>query len=195
MTTVLLVVSIVVMLGVNALVLLCGYASPEKETSVFGTIPYVFQSYTMEPTIMMNDLAFFHKMDYQEAVKVDEVVLFKDVAGTVTVARVKEIVEQNPDVYALTTLRVDIDNYVDTRYNGMAEQTIERQQVYGVYTNSNRWLGAIILFANTTLGRLILLLIPTFLVFFYDPITKFFRHASAEREGAAAVKPVEKKEA
>ena len=41
--------------------------------------------------------------------------------------------------------------------------------------------GAIILFANTILGRLIFLLIPTVMIFFYEPVTKFFRNISKEQ--------------
>ena len=64
----------------------------------------------------------------------------------------------------------------------MAEQTVAREQVYGVHTSNNRWLGAIILFANTIIGRLIFLLIPTFLIFFYEPIVDFFRNVTKERD-------------
>ncbi|MEG2315855.1 MAG: hypothetical protein RSC91_06540, partial [Clostridia bacterium] len=182
MTTVLLIISIVIMLGVNVLVLACGYASPERETSIFGTIPYVFQSSTMEPTIMMNDLAFFHKLDYQEELQVNDIALYKDVTGEVKVARIKKYVTENAEDPANSTMLVDIDSYIDARYKGMAEQTIARSQIYGKFTSADRWLGALILFANTTLGRLLLLLIPTFLVFFYDPITKFFRSITVEHD-------------
>ena len=53
-------------------------------------------------------------------------------------------------------------------------------RVYAVHDYNNRWLGAIILFANTILGRLIFLLIPTVMIFFYEPVTKFFRNISKE---------------
>ncbi|MFH1512270.1 MAG: hypothetical protein ABIG45_02830, partial [Bacillota bacterium] len=62
----LIITSIVAMVLVNVLVLAFGYASPEKETSISGVIPYVFQSHTMEPAIMYNDVAFFRKIDSQE---------------------------------------------------------------------------------------------------------------------------------
>ena len=48
--------------------------------------------------------------EISEKVKEDEVVLYKDVAGTVSVARVKEMVEVNADDPTLTTMLVDIDN-------------------------------------------------------------------------------------
>ncbi|MEG0124571.1 MAG: hypothetical protein RR816_00685 [Clostridia bacterium] len=183
LTSILLVAAIACMLGVNAVVLACGYASPEKETSIFGTIPYVFQSNTMEPTIMFNDLAYFQKLDIQEPVKKGDMVLFKDPLGTVCVARVtgEEPYQQGTDK-SLPVFTVDIDHYIDDKYRGLAEQQVGREQIYGRFSGTNRWLGAIILFANTILGRLILLLIPVFLVFFYDPITKFFKNISAEHE-------------
>jgi hypothetical protein len=67
----------------------------------------------------------------------------------------------------------------------LAEQTVLREKVYGVHTGNNRWFGAIVLFANTIIGRLILLLIPTFLIFFYEPIVSFFKTITKEKEGHA----------
>ena len=169
------------MLGINVLVLAFGYASPEKETSIYGVIPYVFQSYTMQPTIMYNDIAFFRKIDMQERVKVGDVLLFKDSAGAVGVAQLQEVVTDEATRVPTGDLKVDILNYTDERYKGMAAQTVSRQLVYGLHTGNNRWFGAVILFANTTLGRLILLLIPTFLIFFYEPIVDFFRAITKEK--------------
>lgn len=182
MTTTMLVLMIAAMLGLNAIVLACGYASPEKEADVMGTIPYVFQSHTMEPDIMMNDLAMFHKVDFTQKVELGSIVLFKDNAGQVQVQRLKEIIEEDAADPTKTKYLSDIDYYSDSRFAGMGEMEVTRGQIYGVFYEANRWLGAVILFANTTIGRLLLLLIPTFLVFFYDPIIRFFRTVSTEQQ-------------
>jgi hypothetical protein len=178
---ILLVTAIAGMLGINIVVLAFGYASPERETSINGMIPYVFQSSTMEPEIMFNDLAIFQKVDGLSNLNVGDVLLFKDLSGAVNVASLTAY-QTDVNTGKLTgKLDTDVINYVDERYRGMAAQTISREQVYGVHTGNNRWLGAVILFANTILGRLILLLIPTFLIFFYEPIMRFFRSLSKEK--------------
>ena len=76
---------------------------------------------------------------------------------------------------------------ISQRFGGLqalsgVNMKIERGQVYAVHDYNNRWLGAIILFANTILGRLIFLLIPTVMIFFYEPVIKFFRNISKEQQ-------------
>lgn len=181
-TSILVIASITGMLLLNIVVLAFGYASPEKETSIYGIIPYVFQSYTMEPEIMYNDVAFFRKVDAQAELKVGDVLLFKDAAGGVNVGSLIEFVTDDVTGKQTGALKTDITNYMDERYKGMAEQTVNRDQVYGVHVDNNRWFGAVILFANTILGRLVLLLIPTFLIFFYEPIVDFFRSITKEKD-------------
>ena len=189
-TSIFVVVSITAMVLMNIVVLAFGYASPEKETSINGVIPYVFQSHTMEPDIMFNDVAFFRKIDMLEPLHIGEILLFKDGTNSVGVGQLKEILT-DPETNAPTgELKTDILYYADERYRGMAEQTVEREKVYGVHTGNNRWFGAIVLFANTIIGRLILLLIPTFLIFFYEPIVSFFKAITKEKEMRSHGTPV-----
>lgn len=180
-SSVLVIASIALMVLINVLVLAFSYASPEKETSINGVIPYVFQSHTMEPAIMYNDVALFRKVDMLEKLQIDDILLYKDSTGSVNVGQLKSFV-MDPETFEETgELQTDILFYADERYRGMAEQTIPREYVYGVHTGNNRWFGAIVLFANTILGRLILLLIPTFLIFFYEPIVNFFKSITQEK--------------
>lgn len=180
-TGILMVAAIAGMLGINIIVLAFGYASPERENSINGMIPYVFQSSTMEPEIMFNDLAIFQKVDGLSSLDIGDVLLFKDLSGAVNVASLTAYQTDENTGELTGKLDTDVLNYVDERYRGMAAQTISREQVYGIHTGNNRWLGAVILFANTILGRMILLLIPTFLIFFYEPILRFFRSLSKEK--------------
>jgi hypothetical protein len=180
-TGLLIILVITGMMVVNIVVLAFGYASPEKETSIYGIIPYVFQSTTMEPDIMNNDIAYFRKIDDQAELKTGDILLFKDEAGTVDVASLKAVDVDEESGQPTGTLLVDILNYTDKQSVGVLAQTIQRSRVYGVHVGNNRWFGAIILFANTTQGRLLLLLIPAFLIFFYDQIVSFFRGISGEK--------------
>lgn len=185
LTGIFVVVSITAMVLINIVVLAFGYASPEKETSISGVIPYVFQSHTMEPDIMFNDVAFFKKIDMQEKLQVGDILLFKDSTDSVGVGQLKEFITDPETNEPTGELKTDILYYADERYRGMAEQKVLREKVYGVHTGNNRWFGAIVLFANTIIGRLILLLIPTFLIFFYEPIVSFFKTITKEKEGRA----------
>jgi hypothetical protein len=53
---------------------------------------------------------------------------------------------------------------------GAMLKTVARQAVHGVYSGRSRWLGALILFANTIVGRLLFLLLPAVLLFYHRPI-------------------------
>ncbi|MDD4716095.1 MAG: S26 family signal peptidase [Oscillospiraceae bacterium] len=164
-TTIFLIIFICSALAFNIFIILLSSAQPGKEVTIRGTIPYVFKSNTMEPAIMENDLAYFKRMDAQEAIHPGEIVLFqKD--KVVYVERVKSI--------AGGKYTVDIDYYPPLSQKGAMMKTVERTAIYGVFTGRNRWLGALILFANTIIGRMAFLMIPAFLLFFYKPLRAFF---------------------
>jgi len=165
-----LIVVIVAMLSINLLTLAVTFLSPGKEIDIFGKIPYVFQSETMEPVIMFNDLAYFDKIDVSFPINEQDIVLYKN-NGIVGVSRVQSIVT----AAAGKRYVVDVENYTDVRQAGTFRETIKREDIYGIYAGRSRWLGVVILFANTVFGRLLMLLIPSFLIFFYKPIARFFR--------------------
>jgi len=168
-----LIVVIVSMLSINLVLLAFNYASPEKETSVMGFIPYIFQSTTMEPTVFYNDIAFFEKID--EYVKVDpgDVVLYKDEVGVVQVRKILDFYSdaQTGEECA----NADITNYVEGAEKDALKTTLAISQVYGRLVGTNRYLGVVVLFANTMIGRLLFLLIPTILIFFSGPIFGLIR--------------------
>lgn len=163
---IILVLFITATLALNLLIIMVSVATPDKEISIKGIIPYVFQSTTMEPTIEKNDLAYFSKIDEQFPVDKGDIVLFKD-KERVFVERITA-----KDGKKIT---VDIDNYPPMSQIGAMIKEIDRSAIYGIYYGRNRWLGALILFANTIFGRILLLLVPTVLVFFYKPITEFIK--------------------
>lgn len=160
---------IVCSIAINVMILFLSISSPGREIAIFGQIPMVFKSETMEPTIMYNDLALFTKVNEEEKISVSDIVLFKD-NNEISVSRVKSI---NNNI-----LNVDIDKYPLGSNKLSLKKHINRGQIYGKYSGRSRWLGAIILFANTPSGRLILLLLPTILLFYFRPINNFFRHIS-----------------
>lgn len=167
------VVVIVSMFSVKLVLLAFSYASPEKETAIMGYIPYIFQSTTMEPTVYYNDIAFFEKIDDYVAVNPGDIVLYKDDVGVVQVRKILDFYldEQTGEERA----NADITNYVEGAQKDALKTTLARSQVYGRLVGTNRYLGAAVLFANTMVGRLLFLLIPTILIFFSGPIFGLIR--------------------
>ena len=151
---------------INVFVLFVSLSSPERETNFFGVIPFVFHTESMEPQIMYNDLAFFDAIDKQEPLHAGHSVLYHEDDGP-QVASIKAVKGEK--------LSVDILKYTDDVKIGAYEKVIARDAVYGRYSGRSRWLGAIILFANTVLGRLILLLIPAFMLYYYKPILAYLK--------------------
>lgn len=148
-------------ISINVIVLIVSFYSPEREIAIGGTIPYVFQSSTMQPTIMKNDLAYFHKIDQQYEIQEGDIVLFKE-NEKVYVQRVIE--EEDGE------LVVEIDYYPEGSQVGVMKKVIPRDEIYGIYEGANRWLGALILFANSIFGRILFMIVPCILLFFYKPI-------------------------
>jgi signal peptidase I len=160
---------IAALLAFNVLVLAMSLSAPGKEVSFFGTIPYVFESDTMKPELMSNDLVFFKKLAPADTVSVNEIVLYKKDNDT-GISRVKAIDDNS--------ITVNIDYYAPNSKPDYMKATITRADISGVYVGRNRWLGAIILFANTVFGRLLFLLVPAFLLFYYKGIIRFFKKVS-----------------
>ena len=152
--------------AIQIIILSVSFASREREITIRGMIPYVFQSTTMEPTIYKNDLAYFQQSDVQDELTIGDIVLFRE-DSRIFVERIIAI----EDDY----VTVDIDKYPKDSKEGIMIKSIPRKQIYAKYVSSSRYLGALILFANTTFGRLIFLVLPSVLLFFHKPIKKQIR--------------------
>nr|WP_291300069.1 hypothetical protein [Desulfosporosinus sp. BICA1-9] len=165
-TTTFLIVFICAALVINLFIILINASTPGQEVTIRGVIPFVFSSSTMEPEIMVNDLAYFRKIDVQYPIEERQIILFEEN----NVLYVERVIAKSG-----TQLTVDIDNYPPMSQIGAMEKIVTRQAVHGVYSGRNRWLGALILFANTIVGRLLFLLVPAVLLFYQGQIYKFFK--------------------
>jgi hypothetical protein len=150
----------------NVLIILLSTATPGNEITIRGIIPYIFQSDTMQPDIMYNDLTYFKRVDSQYPVTLGQIVLFQQ-DNLVYVERIIEISGQE--------IKVDIDNYPPLSETGVMIKTVDRSAIYGIFDGSNRWLGALILFSNTIVGRLLFLLVPIVLLFFKPQVLRFIQ--------------------
>lgn len=163
-TTLFLIAFICAALAFNVFIILINSSTPGQEVTIRGVIPFVFSTSTMEPEIMINDLAYFQKVDVQYPIVKGQIILFEE-NNVLFVERV--IKAGNP-------LTVDIDNYPPMSQIGAMKKTVTRQAVHGLYRGRNRWLGALILFANTIVGRILFLLVPAVLLFYQGQIYKYF---------------------
>lgn len=161
-----LIVFICAALAFNVFIILINTSTPGQEVTIRGVIPFVFKSATMEPEIRLNDLAYFQKIDNQYPLAVGNIILFEE-NSTLYVERI----QQQTGSY----LTVDIDNYPQLAEPGAMRKTVQRSSVHGIYVGRNRWLGALILFANTIIGRLVLLLAPAVLLFYHAQISGYFK--------------------
>lgn len=180
-----LVIGVLAMFAIDLVMLAFAYSSPEKETSIMGYIPYIFQSSTMEPEIKYNDIAFFEAVDDFVQLNPKDVVLYKDETGIVQVRRIlKQFTDENT---GLPTLEVDIDYYPEGSQRGILHGFVTESAVYGRLTGVNRWLGVVILFANSMFGRMLFMLVPIILLFFSKQINDFFKRiGSPANRGARA---------
>ncbi len=171
--TVLLIFFIAGALAFNILIIMLSTATPGNEVTIQGTIPYVFRSDTMQPSIINNDLVFFRKVDTQYNLEEGQIVLFKEN----NIVYIERIVHIEGD-----TLDVDIDSYPPAATNGAMAKEISRGAVYGVYSGRSRWLGALILFSNTIIGRILFLLVPAVLLFYRKRIAALYREKRESRK-------------
>lgn len=160
---------IAVFILMNAAVLVVSVFSKNQEADFMGYIPYIFQSDTMKPDIQKNDLVLIRKIDTEVPVNVQDIVICKS-NNTVYIEKVMSV---DGDTYTL-----DILYYPPASEKDVMKINVGRDDIYGIYFARYRWLGALILFANTIFGRLLFLLIPAFLLFFYKPIIAFFVRSS-----------------
>lgn len=149
----------------NIFVIIISISQPDQN-SFTGIIPYIFMSDTMQPEINKNDFVCFKTLDNKTAPDIGQIVIFKQ-DNTVFVER---IVGTDGENYI-----VDIDYYPPTAQKGSMIKSVSRNQIFGIYIYKNRWLGALTIIANTLWGRIIFLVLPLMLLFFYQPIQNFFK--------------------
>ncbi len=169
--TAFLIVFIMTALSINIMILVINASTFGREVSIHGVIPYVFKSNTMKPAIMPNDLAFFDEIDGDDPITVGQIILFEE-NHVIYVERVTGIGEGGSGAGEGTLFQADIDYYPPLSQPGSMIKEVKREAILGVYSGRNRWLGALILFANTIFGRLLFLLTPAILLFYHKTIAE-----------------------
>lgn len=163
LVTAVLAVVIGALLAFNLLVLALTVTTPGKQVAVLGVMPLIFQSDTMQPTLETNDLAFFRPLSADDAVNIDDILFYKK-GEEISIARVKAIQG--------TRLTMNVDYYAPSVKADYLKEDIDRSTVTARYAGRSRWLGALLLFSNSVFGRLLFLLVPCVLIFYYNAIRR-----------------------
>lgn len=158
----------------NGVVLFLSATQKSADGSIGRIVPLVFQSSTMEDEIMKNDLVLFEKIDVQAPLTIGDIVRY-EYNNKFEVAQVQEILEDEKVV-------TDIIKYPAMAQKGAMKRTLDREVITARHKYSNRELGALILFANTMFGRILMLLVPAIMVFYHKQIVKFVNDLSKKRK-------------
>lgn len=157
--------TLILSFAMNLFILLMSSTSSGNYFSISGKIPMMFNSSTMNPIIQKNDLAFFEKVDIQYPLNVGDIILFeKD-----KVIFIESIVQIEGEV-----IKVDILSYPSNSEPNSMIKYVNRDEIIGKYASNNRWLGVLIVFSNSLIGRIIMIILPAIILFFHKEIAKKF---------------------
>lgn len=85
----------------NIYIMIQSKTNPNKVPSVFGYKPFIVLSKSMETKIHKGDLIFTKNID-PSTLKKEDIIAFRDEAGTVTTHRIMDIVESDGETYFIT---------------------------------------------------------------------------------------------
>ncbi len=85
----------------NIYIMIQSKTNPDKVPSVFGYKPFIVLSKSMETKIHKGDLIFTKIVD-PSTLKVDDIIAFRDEAGTVTTHRIMALKEDEGETYFIT---------------------------------------------------------------------------------------------
>ncbi|MEG1520273.1 MAG: hypothetical protein RR458_04720 [Clostridia bacterium] len=167
------IICVSIFIAFNSFILIISATQNNKDGSIGNVIPLVFQSTTMEPHIIKNDLVFLTKIDVQEPLKVGDIVRYK----YNNINEIGMVMEITPD-HIIT----NITNYPEMAEKDVMKRTLNRYDIDSRHAYTNRYLGALILFANTIFGRILMLLIPTILIFYHKQIINLINKISSKNK-------------
>lgn len=132
--TIIAVVILVPVLLINLSIMFQANTDKEKVPSVFGYKPFIVLSGSMETDIKKGDL-IITKVTNPATLKVDDVIAFRDSAGTVTTHRIIEIVDREGETLFIT--KGDNNSSQD-------QSLVELDDVEGIYITRIPGVGAML---------------------------------------------------
>lgn len=157
---------------VNVLMFLLASRTEDDEYQIAGFIPYIMQTDTLHGVVEENDLVFFTSVESPEQVAVDDVVLFHYSADQPQ-GTIEQVTAIDNGVYC-----VDVTNYENMEADTLRFY-LQIADIDGVMAWRSRALGAYIVFANSSAGRILMLIVPLLILIFYDRIEEYGRGRKA----------------
>lgn len=149
-------VILIPILVMNCVLIVKGLISPNEVPSVFGKIPLIVLTESMDPEIKSGDLIICDEIDPSE-LKVDDVISFFDPDGsgkTIVTHRIIEV-ETNAKTGKLAFRTKGDNNNIEDRLS------VPEENIVGIWTEVRFWqLGRILLFSQSTLGMILLVFVP-----------------------------------
>ena len=149
-------VILVPILIMNCVLIIKDIANPDEVPSIFGSIPLIVLTESMEPDIMSGDLIICHEID-PEDVKVDDVISYFDPEGKGTTIVTHKVIskEVDPKTGNISFRTRGINNNVDDRLS------VPEENLVGIWNGARFWqLGRVLLFTQTIPGILLCVILP-----------------------------------
>jgi signal peptidase len=149
-------VILIPILVMNCILIVKGLASPDEVPSIFGKIPLIVLTESMDPEIKAGDLIICDEVD-PAALKEGDVISYLDPDGSgssIVTHRIIEVMvnEKNSEM----SFRTKGDN------NNIEDRlSVPDENIVGKWTEVRFWqLGRVLLFTQSTLGVILLIIIP-----------------------------------
>lgn len=143
---------LLVILFINVVILVDAYINPEEIPSFFGWKPFIVLSDSMENAIYSGDVTVVKEGEYSNLNK-DEIIAYRekydDDDEAVILTRIQEKIEENGQI-----------KYKTVSDNSKYEVTINKNQIEGTFKYRIAGLGNLLMFLQTPIGMVIVLLIP-----------------------------------
>lgn len=173
-------VILIPMLIINCTLIIQSYVNEDKVPGIFGFMPFIVQSESMEPVIMTGDIIVVKEVAEAEKanLKVGDIITFYDPAGNGTLVvthRIKAIEIKDGKTYYTTAGDYNIvkSNGNDQNRNGYDTKPVNSSKVIGKYTNVRiPFAGHIAMFMQTTGGLITCVVVPLVLLIGYELIRR-----------------------
>ena len=142
---------------VNSILIIKSYINKDEIPSVFGYKPFIVLSGSMEPTIMIGDIAIIKEIK-ADKLNVGDIIAFRSGNSVIT----HRIIEKDGEEF----ITKGDNNNTEDRY------PVKSESIEGIYVRRIAQLGNFAMFLQTTLGAVIFISIPFILFIITDIIQK-----------------------
>ena len=161
-------VVLIPILIMNCVLIIKGLAKPDEVPSIFGKIPLIVLTESMDPEIKSGDLIICDEVNPDD-LKVGDVISYFDPDGSgssIVTHRILEV-EVNEKTGDLAFRTKGDNNNIEDRLS------VPEENVVGIWTEVRFWqLGRVLLFCQSTLGMILLIFLPIAAFVAYEVIRR-----------------------